>query len=79
MLVGENEHFGIIRFTVGVDVTPAFKQAVAALPESAWRAGRRRRTEDRCTRSHREKGIGAWMTHWSGNPLRFSWPTGAGG
>ncbi len=33
---GENERFGVIGFAVGADVTPAFKRAVAVLPESAW-------------------------------------------
>jgi len=33
---GKNERFGIIKFAIGVDVTPAFKEAVATVPESEW-------------------------------------------
>ena len=34
---GENRRFGRLEFAVGCDVTPAFKQAVAEVEESAWR------------------------------------------
>jgi hypothetical protein len=34
---GKNERFGVIEFAIGADVTPEFKQAVAELPETAWR------------------------------------------
>ncbi len=34
---GKSERFGVIEFAVGADVTGAFKQAAAELPESAWR------------------------------------------
>ncbi len=33
---GENERFGKIEFAIGCDVTPAFKKAVAEVPESEW-------------------------------------------
>ena len=33
---GKNERFGIIEFAIGADVTPEFKQAVAAVPEEDW-------------------------------------------
>jgi hypothetical protein len=33
---GKNERFGIIRFAIGVDVTPAFKLAVAIVTEDQW-------------------------------------------
>ncbi len=33
---GKNERFGIIKFAIGVDVTPAFKQAVAEVTEEQW-------------------------------------------
>jgi len=33
---GENERFGVIEFAIGVDVTPAFKEAVGTVPESQW-------------------------------------------
>ncbi len=35
--MGENRRFGRLEFAVGCDVTPAFKQAVAEVEESAWR------------------------------------------
>lgn len=35
---GKDERFGRIEFAVGVDVTPAFRQAVAAVPEAEWHA-----------------------------------------
>jgi hypothetical protein len=35
--LGENRRFGRMEFAVGCDVTPAFKQAVAEVEESAWR------------------------------------------
>lgn len=34
---GKNERFGVIGFAVGVDVTPAFRQSVAAVKEEAWK------------------------------------------
>jgi hypothetical protein len=34
---GRNERFGVIDFVVGVDVTPEFKKAVAAVPEEDWK------------------------------------------
>lgn len=34
---GKDERFGVIEFAVGVDVTVAFKQAVAEVAEEAWR------------------------------------------
>lgn len=33
---GENERFGRIEFAIGCDVTPAFKTAVAQVPEFEW-------------------------------------------
>jgi len=33
---GQNERFGRIEFAVGVDVTAAFRQAVAQVPEEQW-------------------------------------------
>ena len=33
---GKNERFAVIEFAVGVDVTPAFKQAVREVPEEDW-------------------------------------------
>jgi len=33
---GKNERFGTIEFAVGVDVTQAFRQAVAQVPEDQW-------------------------------------------
>jgi hypothetical protein len=33
---GQNERFGVIQFAIGVDVTPAFKLAVADVPENQW-------------------------------------------
>ena len=33
---GKDQRFGVIEFAVGVDVTPEFKQAVAAVPEGEW-------------------------------------------
>lgn len=34
---GKNERFGVIRFVVGVDVTPEFKKAVIQVPEADWK------------------------------------------
>ena len=34
---GKNERFGVIEFAIGVKVTDAFKDAVAAVEESEWR------------------------------------------
>lgn len=34
--ISKNERFGVIKFAIGVDVTPAFKEAVATVPESQW-------------------------------------------
>jgi len=33
---GKNERFGVIEFAIGADITPAFKEAVATLDETAW-------------------------------------------
>ena len=33
---GKNERFGVIEFGIGVDVTPAFKQAVGEVSEKDW-------------------------------------------
>jgi len=33
---GKNERFGVIPFAIGCDVTPAFRNAVAAVPEEDW-------------------------------------------
>ncbi|MCK4413842.1 MAG: hypothetical protein KAY32_09875 [Candidatus Eisenbacteria sp.] len=33
---GRNERFGVVEFAVGADVTPAFKEAVAAVAEGDW-------------------------------------------
>jgi len=33
---GKNERFGVIEFAIGVDVTPAFKEAVATVEETEW-------------------------------------------
>jgi hypothetical protein len=33
---GRNERFGVVEFAVGVDVTPAFKEAVAQVAEGDW-------------------------------------------
>ena len=33
---GKSERFGVIKFAVGADVTPAFKTAVAAVAEADW-------------------------------------------
>jgi hypothetical protein len=33
---GENQRFGVIEFAIGVDVTPAFKKAVAEVGEEGW-------------------------------------------
>jgi hypothetical protein len=46
---GKNERFGVIGFAIGADVTKAFKQAAAALPESAWQP------------LHRRLGDGGWL------------------
>lgn len=35
---GKNERFGVIEFAVGVDVTPAVRQAVAQVKEEGWRS-----------------------------------------
>jgi len=32
----KNERFGVIEFAIGVDVTPAFKEAVATVSENQW-------------------------------------------
>lgn len=33
---GKNERFGVIKFAIGADVTPAFKEAVATVKETDW-------------------------------------------
>lgn len=38
---GKSERFGVIEFTISADVTQAFKAAVAATPESEWKALKR--------------------------------------
>lgn len=34
--LGKNERFGVIEFSVGVDISPQFRKAVAELPEERW-------------------------------------------
>lgn len=38
---GRNERFGVIDFAIGVDVTEAFKTAVAEVPSAEWKPLRR--------------------------------------
>ena len=38
---GKNERFGVIEFAIGADVNPAFKQAVAEVPEREWQPVRK--------------------------------------
>ena len=62
---GRNERFGVIEFAVGADVTAEFKQAVAELPETAWR------TLDRIVDGKRYAGDQQWaevgyVPNWAG-------------
>ncbi len=63
---GRNERFGVIEFTVGADVTAAFKQTVAALPESAWQP-LCRRLDGRVIETDQEWAEVGFVPNWAGH------------
>jgi hypothetical protein len=66
---GKDPRFGVIDFAVGADVTPAFRAAVLATPESAWKplirmvGGKPQETDQ-------EWAEVCYVPHWAGHSRR---------
>lgn len=63
---GKDEHFGVIEFTVGVDVTEAFKAAVAEVADADWHP-LRRRVKGQCVDMGQEWVEVCFVPNWVGH------------
>lgn len=62
---GKNQRFGVIEFAIGADVTAEFKQAVAALPETAWQELDRIVEGERCATNQQWAEV-VYVPNWAG-------------
>ena len=63
---GEDPRFGVIDFAIGADVTEAFRAAVLATPESAWKP-LVRMVDDKPQQTDQEWAEVAYVPNWAGH------------
>lgn len=67
---GRNQRFGVIRFAVGANVSPEFKQAVAETPVDNWRPLHRKTKEGKLLDTGQEWAEVCFVPRWAGYSKR---------
>jgi hypothetical protein len=63
---GKDPRFGVIEFAIGADVTEAFRAAVLAMPEDAWKP-LIRRVDDKPQQTDQEWAEVGYVPNWAGH------------
>lgn len=66
---GKDPCFGVIEFAIGADVTEAFRTAVLAMPEDAWKP-LIRRVDDKPQQTDQEWAEVCYVPNWAGHSRR---------